>query len=49
MAHARSLKVWKPFQIEMGFDLAQVFLFAKRMPARKFARIALGQPVRMMT
>jgi EAL domain-containing protein (putative c-di-GMP-specific phosphodiesterase class I) len=34
---------------EMGFDLAQGFLFAKPMPARKFARIALGQPVRMMT
>ena len=34
---------------EMGFDLAQGFLFAKPMPARKFARTALSQPVTMTT
>jgi EAL domain-containing protein (putative c-di-GMP-specific phosphodiesterase class I) len=28
---------------KMGFDLAQGFLFAKPMPARKFAQVALGQ------
>jgi EAL domain-containing protein (putative c-di-GMP-specific phosphodiesterase class I) len=31
---------------EMGFDMAQGFLFAKPLPANKFARKTLGHPVR---
>ena len=30
---------------EMGFDLVQGFLFAKPVPAKKFARTILNQPV----
>jgi predicted signal transduction protein with EAL and GGDEF domain len=30
---------------EMGFDLVQGFLFAKPMPAKKFARTMLGRPI----
>jgi EAL domain-containing protein (putative c-di-GMP-specific phosphodiesterase class I) len=29
----------------MGFDLVQGFLFAKPVPAKKFARTILSQPV----
>jgi EAL domain-containing protein (putative c-di-GMP-specific phosphodiesterase class I) len=32
---------------EMGFDLVQGFLFAKPIPARKFARSLRGRPVTM--
>lgn len=32
---------------EMGFDMVQGFLFAKPMPALKFARTMLGRPVSM--
>jgi EAL domain-containing protein (putative c-di-GMP-specific phosphodiesterase class I) len=32
---------------EMGFDMVQGFLFAKPMPALKFARTVLGRPVSM--
>jgi EAL domain-containing protein (putative c-di-GMP-specific phosphodiesterase class I) len=31
--------------LELGFDLVQGFLFAKPMPAKKFARTMLGRPV----
>jgi EAL domain-containing protein (putative c-di-GMP-specific phosphodiesterase class I) len=34
---------------EMGFDLAQGFLFAKPMPPLEFARAALGQAVKIST
>jgi EAL domain-containing protein (putative c-di-GMP-specific phosphodiesterase class I) len=33
---------------EMGFDMVQGFLFAKPMPAKKFARTMLGRPVTML-
>jgi hypothetical protein len=32
---------------EMGFDLVQGFVFAKPMPAKKFARTMLGRHVKM--
>jgi EAL domain-containing protein (putative c-di-GMP-specific phosphodiesterase class I) len=34
---------------EMGFDLAQGFLFAKPMPPLEFARAALGEAVKIST
>jgi EAL domain-containing protein (putative c-di-GMP-specific phosphodiesterase class I) len=30
---------------EMGFDLVQGFLFAKPIPAKKFARTIMGRPM----
>jgi EAL domain-containing protein (putative c-di-GMP-specific phosphodiesterase class I)/CheY-like chemotaxis protein len=47
---AEGVETWPDFLCvrDMGFDVVQGFLFAKPMPARKFARAVLGRPATLM-
>ncbi len=47
---AEGVETWPDFLCvrDMGFDVVQGFLFAKPMPARKFARAVLGRPASLV-
>ncbi len=46
---AEGVETWPDFLCvrDIGFDVVQGFLYAKPMPARKFARAVLGRPLTM--